>query len=130
MIEDEFERIEKCYVCGVTSGVKLISKQEFGGCIPVSITYCKPCLKKQEEDDKARNYQKTHFCNSCNEKFKRPHRKNVRTLDRGSRFMPYRLHLCLACYEIEIKRNPVVEEDINNDPWGVESSTEDVTNLW
>lgn len=95
-----------CCECGASEGQKLITREERVGCIVSPFTYCQPCSTKIMQERKAVEYQRLHFCNSCDVKFEKPLRKNRRNLEISQGFHPYSMNLCLKCYEIEVARLP------------------------
>jgi len=116
-----------CCQCGASDGVKLIHRPERVGCIVSTFTYCEPCQTRIAAEERAFEYQKSHFCNRCQVEFTRPYSKNRKELLFPGGFNSYRMNLCLSCYDIEVAKMPEVEEV--SDPWGASISSEK-EDLW
>jgi hypothetical protein len=124
----EIEDLEaSCCRCGLSEGVKLVTRPERVGCLITSYTYCNSCLKLILAEEKEYKYKKAHFCNRCQVKFTRPYSKNRKYLLFPGGFNSYWMNLCGECYDVEAARIPKDEEvsepwgsstvEVNNDPW-------------
>ena len=105
-----------CCRCGLSEGVKLVTRPERVGCLISSYTYCDPCLTQILADEKEYKYRKAHFCNRCQVKFTRPYSKNRNYLLFPGGFHSYWMNLCSDCYDIEVARMPKNEQ--TSDLWG------------
>jgi hypothetical protein len=130
LFRDFVEPEKACSICRVSGDAKLITREEFVGCISMPITYCKPCIRSREAEKSAREYAWSHFCNSCNAKFKRPFFKNRKLVVNSTGWWVDSEYLCLTCYQDSIEKNPPIKDKPTEDLWGVESPAEESTNLW